>query len=81
MPKFGINLLLWAAKFDRETVNLIPKVAEMGFDGVEIPIFDPATVDISHTKMALRDTNLHPMGCAIMGPDRNPIHQARRISA
>ena len=79
MPKFGINLLLWAAKFDCETVNLIPKVAEMGFDGVEIPIFDPETVDIAHTKAALRDTNLHPMGCAIMGPDRNPIHEDAAI--
>jgi len=79
MPKFGINLLLWAAKFDRETVNLIPKVAEMGFDGVEIPIFDPETVDIAHTKTALRNTDLHPMGCAIMGPNRNPIHKDAAI--
>ena len=75
MPKYGVNLLLWADKFDRETVDLIPKVAEMGFDGVEIPIFDPATVDIPHTKTALRDTNLHPIGCAIMAHDRNPIHE------
>ena len=30
MPKYGVNLLLWADKFDRETVDLIPKVAEMG---------------------------------------------------
>lgn len=75
MPKYGVNLLLWAAKFDRETVDLIPKVAEMGFNGVEIPIFDPATVDIPHTKAALRDTDLHPMGCAIMTADRNPIHE------
>ena len=29
MLKFGVNLLLWAAKFDRETMVLIPKVAEM----------------------------------------------------
>jgi D-psicose/D-tagatose/L-ribulose 3-epimerase len=75
MPKYGVNLLLWADKFDRETVDLIPKVAEMGFDGVEIPIFDHATVDIPLTKAALRDTNLHPIGCAIMIQDRNPIHE------
>ena len=79
MPKYGVNLLLWAAKFDRETVDLIPKVAEMGFDGVEIPIFDPDTVDIPHTKAALRDTNLHPIGCAIMAGDRNPIHEDAAI--
>ncbi|MDE0042685.1 MAG: sugar phosphate isomerase/epimerase [Candidatus Poribacteria bacterium] len=75
MPKYGVNLLLWADKFDRETVDLIPKVADMGFDGVEIPIFDHATVDIPLTNAALRDTNLHPIGCAIMAHDRNPIHE------
>ncbi|MDE0297310.1 MAG: sugar phosphate isomerase/epimerase [Candidatus Poribacteria bacterium] len=79
MPKYGVNLLLWADKFDRESVDLIPKVAEMGFDGVEIPIFDHETVDIRHTKAALRDTNLHPIGCAIMTHDRNPIHEDAAI--
>lgn len=75
MPKYGVNLLLWADKFDRDTVDLIPAVAKMGFDGVEIPFFDPATVDMPQTKSALRDTNLHPIGCAIMSSDRNPIHK------
>jgi D-psicose/D-tagatose/L-ribulose 3-epimerase len=79
MPKFGVNLLLWASKFDRETVELIPKVADMGFDGVEIPIFDPSTVDIPHTQTALRDTGLHPITCTIMGPDRDPINKDSAI--
>jgi len=79
MPKFGVNLLLWASKFDRETVGLLPKVADMGFDGVEIPIFDPATVDIPYTKTVLRDTGLHPIACTIMGPDRDPINEDAAI--
>ena len=73
MPKFGVNLLLWADKFDRESVALIPPVAEMGFDGVEIPVFDPKTVDIAHTKSVLDDLGLEVLTCAIMGPDRDPI--------
>ena len=81
MPKFGANLLLWLAKFDRESVDLIPKIADMGFDGVEIPIFDPATIDIPHTKAALRDTGLHVMGCAIMGLDRGAINEDAAIRA
>ena len=79
MPKFGVNLLLWADKFDRETVDLIPKVAEMGFEGVEIPIFDPDTVDIPHTQAALKSTGLEAIGCNIMGPDRNPIDEDPEI--
>jgi len=73
MPKFGVNLLLWADKFDRESVALIPPFAEMGFDGVEIPVFDPKTVDIAHTKSVLDDLGLEVLTCAIMGPDRDPI--------
>ena len=75
MPKFGVNLLLWADKFDRETADLIPKVAEMGFDGVEIPIFDPDTVDIPYTQALLKDTGLETIGCNIMAGDRNPIDE------
>ena len=75
MPKFGVNLLLWEDKFDRESVDLIPKVAEMGFEGVEIPIFDPATVDIPHTRAALRDAGIEPLACTIMSPDRDPISE------
>ena len=75
MPKFGVNLLLWADKFDRETADLIPKVAEMGFDGVEIPIFDPETVDIPYTQALLKDTGLETIGCNIMAGDRNPIDE------
>jgi D-psicose/D-tagatose/L-ribulose 3-epimerase len=74
MPKFGISLLLWADKFDNETVDeFFPKVAEMGFDGVEIPIFDPVKVDIPYTKAALRETGLHPISNTIMGLDRDVI--------
>ncbi|MDE0014176.1 MAG: sugar phosphate isomerase/epimerase [Candidatus Poribacteria bacterium] len=79
MPKFGVNLLLWADKFDRETADMIPKVAEMGFEGVEIPIFDPDTVDIPYTQALLQDTGLEPIGCNIMGPDRNPIDEDSAI--
>jgi D-psicose/D-tagatose/L-ribulose 3-epimerase len=79
MPKFGVNLLLWADKFDRESVALIPKVADMGFEGVEIPIFAPSTVDIPHTQAALQATGLQAIGCAIMGPDRDPINEDAAI--
>ena len=80
MPKFGVNLLLWADKFDKETADLIPQVAEMGFDGVEIPIFDPETVDITYTQSILKDTGLETIGCNIMAGDRNPIDEDPAIS-
>ena len=47
--------------------------------GVEIPIFDPDTVDIPYTQALLQDTGLEPIGCNIMGPDRNPIDEDSAI--
>jgi len=41
--KFGINTLLWGATFGAADFHHLPRIKEAGFDGVEIPIFDPAT--------------------------------------
>lgn len=79
MPKYGINLLLMTGKFDHESVELIYKVADMGFDGVEIPIFDPDTVDVEATKKALESTNLECTGCTIMSPERDIISDEPEI--
>ena len=60
----------------RETADLIPKVAEMGFDGVEIPIFDPDTVDIPlhpSTPQGYRFRDLS--GVISWRGDRNPIDE------
>ncbi|MBM3211928.1 sugar phosphate isomerase/epimerase, partial [Candidatus Poribacteria bacterium] len=54
MVKYGINFLLWSGDFTKESIPFIKKAADMGFDGVEIPIFNPNTVDIEATKEALK---------------------------
>lgn len=73
MFKYGVNLLLMTGKFDHESIGLISKVADMGFDGVEIPIFDPESVDVEGTKKALEANNLDCTGCTIMSPERDMI--------
>lgn len=73
MAKYGINLLLWSGSFDNESLPLFKKVADFGFDGVEIPIFDPAQVDLKATKDALKAYGLEATTCAILGDDRDII--------
>jgi len=73
MVKYGINFLLWSGSFDRESLPLVKKAADMGFDGVEIPIFDPDAVDIEATKEALAATGMDCTGCSILGDDRDLI--------
>ena len=40
--KFGVNTFIWTANFDRSHLPLLPEIKAHGFDGVEVPLFDPA---------------------------------------
>lgn len=37
--KYGVNTLLWTAAFERKHFDLLPRIREWGFDGVEIAGF------------------------------------------
>lgn len=39
--KFGINTFLWSSSFDAGQFELLPRIREHGFDGVEIPLMRP----------------------------------------
>ncbi len=40
--KLGVNTFIWSAEFSRAQLALLPRIKEHGFDGVEVPMFDPA---------------------------------------
>jgi D-psicose/D-tagatose/L-ribulose 3-epimerase len=44
--KIGMNLLLWTGHVTEEHIPVIQAIKATGFDGVEVPIFDPS--DVSH---------------------------------
>ncbi|NLF40592.1 sugar phosphate isomerase/epimerase [bacterium] len=41
---FGVNLLLLGDSVDRRVMRWFPRLKEMGFDGVEVPVFNPDAV-------------------------------------
>lgn len=43
--KFGVNTFIWGATFGPSDFHLLPKIKAGGFDGVEVPILDPATFE------------------------------------
>ncbi len=71
--KFGLNLLLWTGAFSNETLDLVDKVADMGFDGAEITFINIDLVDVEKTGEALRARGLDVIACAVMTEDANPI--------
>ncbi len=44
--KIGMNLLLWTGNVTQEHLPILKAIKATGFDGVEVPIFDPS--DVGH---------------------------------
>ena len=43
--KFGVNTLIWGAMFGPADFHLLPPIKAAGFDGIEVPIFDPGAFE------------------------------------
>jgi len=75
MPKYGVDLLLYAASFGEGDVPLIQRVADMGFDGVEIPLFDPENTPVQEARAVMEANGLGCTCCSILSPDRDLISE------
>ena len=64
--KLGVNLMLWTGGYTRKSIKLIDKVGKMGWDGVELPIFNAKDVDINATRRALDAHGLGATTCTVI---------------
>ncbi|MBT8185979.1 MAG: sugar phosphate isomerase/epimerase [Eudoraea sp.] len=69
--QFGVSTWLWESPFSTETISLFPKIKDMGFDLVEIPVEDPGLIDGPTVKKALTDHGLKPLICGVFGPTKD----------
>ena len=69
--QYGLNLLVYTATFDKGQLDLIPKVAAMGYDGVEIPFNDLSVLDAKATRGALEAAGMGMTACCVMMPGTN----------
>jgi D-psicose/D-tagatose/L-ribulose 3-epimerase len=72
---FGVSTWLWTSPFDAKTTALFPKIKDMGFDVVEIPVEDPALIEVKTLGKALADHGLRPVICGAFGPTRDLTHE------
>ena len=56
--KIGINLMVWSGQIGTRALRLLPSIAAMGYDGVELPIFDATNVDVAKIRRTLSDSGL-----------------------
>jgi len=78
--RIGVDLMLWTGSFNSRTdMKLIDKVARMGFDGVELPIFTPNTVNVKRTARAIQDNGLGCTICTVLSPKQSLIDPSAKV--
>jgi len=73
--KFGVNTWVWTAPLTTEELEVLaPKIANWGFDHIEIPIDDPKTLDFKKCGEIIKKAGINSISfCAAMGSDRDLI--------
>jgi D-psicose/D-tagatose/L-ribulose 3-epimerase len=73
--KLGVNTFIWSAEFGRAQLALLPRIKEHGFNGVEIPMFDPAGFPAADIRHALAVNDLECTVCSIIPDGRSLISE------
>ncbi len=78
--KYGMNLLLWSGEITDEMMPTIEKLRRMGFDGVEIPMFN---LDLDYARLGkqLDDLGLARTAVTIRNAEDNPISPDAAVRA
>lgn len=73
--RYGVSTWLWESPFTTASVSLFPKIRAMGYDTVEIPVEDPALIDVQAVGRALDDNGLEAVVCGAFGPAKDLTHE------
>lgn len=77
--QYGVSTWLWTSPFTTKSISLFPKIKDMGFDVVEIPIEDPALINGKEVKKALDQNELKAVVCGAFGPTRDLTNEDTKI--
>ena len=79
--KIGMNLLLWTGDLDESILPTLELLKEIGYDGVEMPIFAADDEKFAAWGQRLDDLGLARTAVTIRGEDDNPISPDPKIRA
>lgn len=66
--RYGLNLLVYTPTFSKDKAHLIRKVADMGYDGVEIPFNDLSVLNAKVTRRAREAARVGLTSCCVLLP-------------
>ena len=79
--RFGMNLLLWTGDLDDSILPTLEALKNMGYDGVELPMFAPDVDKFARFGRRLDDLGLERTAVTIRGADDNPISPDASVRA
>lgn len=71
--KFGINLYLWADDMHDSLMPVLERLKDIGFDGVEVPIFDLDQAKWARWGRRLDDLGLQRTANTVIAAEHNPL--------
>ncbi len=76
--QLGVHLMVWSGNISADEMALFPLISEMGYNGVELPIFDPAALDTTAVRQACENSGLGCTASTAMPPGLSLIDDERR---
>lgn len=73
--KYGINLYLWADDMHDGLVPALESLKRMGYDGVEVPVFDLDQAKWTRWAKRLDDLGLERTANTVIAPEHNPVSE------
>ncbi|MBS0209655.1 MAG: sugar phosphate isomerase/epimerase [Planctomycetes bacterium] len=77
--KFGMNMLLWTDHLTEAHRPILENLKQLGYDGVELPVFDLNPDKFAAMGLWLDDLGLKRTAVTVRGPDDNPISPDAKI--
>lgn len=79
--KFGMNLLLWTGDLNDSILPVLDQLKEMGYDGVELPLFDLDVEKCAAWGKRLDEIGLERTAVTVRGAEDNPISPDPEVRA
>lgn len=77
--KYGMNLLLWTTDVNESHDGILDSLKKIGYDGVELPIFDMNVDHFAKLGKKLNDTGLQRTAVTVCTDTENPISPDAKI--
>jgi D-psicose/D-tagatose/L-ribulose 3-epimerase len=71
--KFGVNTMIWSGQYDHSVRDLLPRIKQAGFDGIEFPLFRLEGFDAAAVRRDLETNGLEATVASAFLKGVNPV--------